>query len=195
MDKGQRELYASGTIRIPTLVEAMALTCELDWLVNLDIKSLPEMPAGLLQAVIEAVEQTGAAERVLLSSFDHRVLADFAALTEQAGPAVRGVPRGVLTATPLVQPHRYVTELVGAQTYHVSAECLGAYSLDYLRRPSAETLRREELEELRMHGIPVLVYTVNDIRPGGLADHLAALGVHGIFTDDPAGLVTRFTRT
>ncbi len=37
----------------------------------------------------------------------------------------------------------------------------------------------------------MLVYTVNDSRPGGLADHLAELGVDALFTDDPVPIVAR----
>lgn len=41
-------------------------------------------------------------------------------------------------------------------------------------------------------GIPVLVYTVNDTRRGGVAEHLAELGVAGVFTDDPAAMSQLF---
>jgi glycerophosphoryl diester phosphodiesterase len=193
VDERRRALYGSGKVRVPTLVDALELTCALDWLVNVEIKSLPESPPGLVEAVIRAIEQTGAADRVLLSSFDHHQLHLLASLTALADPAVQSIPLGVLTATPLAQPHLYVTEVVGAQTYHISAQCLGADSLEYRCRPSAQTLTWAELASLKSRGIPILVYTVNDARPGGLADHLGELGVDGIFTDDPAGILARFT--
>jgi glycerophosphoryl diester phosphodiesterase len=102
------------------------------------------------------------------------------------------IPRGALTATPLVQPHRYVRELVGAQTYHLSTQCLGADSVEYRRRASAATLRGGEIEGLKSFGIPILVYTVNDGTRGGLADHLAELGIDGVFSDDPASLLSLY---
>ena len=40
--------------------------------------------------------------------------------------------------------------------------------------------------------IPVLVYTVNDAAPGGLAAHLAAAGVLGLFSDTPRSLGALF---
>ncbi len=148
--------------RIPTLAQALRLTADLDWLVNVEIKSFPESPPGLVEAVLNAIEQTGTADRVLLSSFDHRDLTHVAELLPRAYAGLGFMPRGVLTANPLVQPHRYVRELVGAQTYHISAQCLGADSVEYRRRPSPATLRGGDIDGLKSYGIPILVYTVND---------------------------------
>ena len=53
-------------------------------------------------------------------------------------------------------------------------------------------VERELLAALNRSGIPVLVYSVNDFRPGGLADNLSAIGAAGLFTDDPDGM-SRFT--
>jgi glycerophosphoryl diester phosphodiesterase len=40
--------------------------------------------------------------------------------------------------------------------------------------------------------VPVLVYTVNDARPDGLAVHLAEAGVAALFSDDPGPIIRRF---
>jgi glycerophosphoryl diester phosphodiesterase len=192
LDESRRRLYRSGAIRVPSLLDALSLTVELDWLVNVEIKSFPESPPGLVEAVLDGIERTGAADRVLLSSFDHRDLVRIAALAGQRHPSLVEIPRGALVAAPLAAPHRYLTELVRAQTYHVSTQCLGAESLAYRRRSSSTSLRGEDLALLKQSGIPVLVYTVNDARAGGLADHLAELGVAGLFTDDPNGVLGRF---
>jgi glycerophosphoryl diester phosphodiesterase len=180
------------SIRIPSLTQALRLTAELDWLVNVEIKSFPESPPGLVEAVLNAIDETETADRVLLSSFDHSDLRRVAELLPSSYPGLGFVPRGALAATPLVQPHRYVRELVGAQTYHLSARCLGADSVGYRRRASAARLRGGEIEGLKSHGIPMLVYTVNDGTRGGLAEHLAELGIDGVFSDDPASLVSLF---
>jgi glycerophosphoryl diester phosphodiesterase len=179
-------------IRIPTLAQALRLTADLNWLVNVEIKSFPESPTGLVEVVLNAIEQTGTADRVLLSSFDHHDLRHVAELLPRAYPGLGFVPRGVLTANPLLQPHRYVRELVGAQTYHISAQCLGADSVEYRRRPSPATLRGGDIDGLKSYGIPILVYTVNDGARGGLAEHLAELGVDGLFSDDPARILSLF---
>ncbi len=184
----RREHYRSGKIRIPTLVEALELTLELDWLVNVEIKSFPDDPPCLVEAVLEAIERTGSASRVLLSSFDHRDLVRVAAMARHQHLSLQPISLGALVDTPLANPRAYVTGTVGVDAYHVSARSLGSESVAYRHHPSLGSLRGEDVEELRSAGIPVLVYTVNDHGPGGLADHLASLGVAGLFTDDPAGM-------
>ena len=186
-----RALRQTDPVRVPTLVDALALTAELDWLVNVEIKSFPESPPGLTKAVLEAIARTGTSSRVLLSSYDHRELARIPSLLSAGDQQLLSIPRGVLTSTPLFRPDEYVTGIVGAQTYHTSASSLGAESIAYRRRPCAEMLQSEGLAELRAAGVPILVYTVNDHLPGGLGEHLAKLGVDGLFTDDPGGMKAR----
>lgn len=183
--------YRSGGVRIPSLREALELTSELDWLVNVELKSFPERPPGLIDAVLTEVVATGTADRVLVSSFDHRDLVRFRDGAAALGPAFRAIPLGALVWTPLYRPFDYLARTLGANTYHVSAESLGVESLAYRRAPSPDRLRGDEVAELRGRGIPVLAYTVNDRSPGGVADHLASIGVSGLFTDDPAGLHSR----
>ena len=93
---------------------------------------------------------------------------------------------GTLTATPLYRIHEYATEIVGADTVHVSAAVLGSKSIAYRRSRSAGSLA--DLSLLKDNGIPVLVYTVNEHGLGSLADHLAEQGARGLFTDDPHGM-------
>jgi glycerophosphoryl diester phosphodiesterase len=176
--------FTSGSVRVPTLAEALRLTAELDWLVNVEVKSFPTTPGGLLGAVLELVAATGTAGRVLISSFDH---AEIARCVRH--PLGRGLATGVLALTPLDRPERYVRDEVGALAYHPSAEVLGAGSNAYRRAPASHTLRHDDLAALRARGVPVLVFTVNDARPDGLAAHLAAAGVDALFSDDPRGLV------
>jgi glycerophosphoryl diester phosphodiesterase len=191
LTRDREELYRSGQVRVPTLEEALRLTVELDWLVNVEIKSFPENPPLLVEAILDAIERTGSASRVLLSSFDHRDLLLAADLARHRC-SFRSSPMGALVHTPLAHPGSYLKDTLAVDTYHVSAESLGAGSVSYRRHPAPESLRGEDLRELNSAGIPVLVYTVNDHRSGGLAEHLAALGVAGIFTDDPAGMRERF---
>ncbi|WP_165222726.1 glycerophosphodiester phosphodiesterase [Aquisphaera insulae] len=187
IEADRRAFFESGRIRIPTLVEALALTSELDWLVNVELKSFPESPPGLVEAVVEAIRRTGTEGRVLLSSFDHR---DVARLVHMAAGGTCP-PRGILVDTPLFRPAEYIRDIVGAQTFHASADCLGAGSIAYRRSPSAASLCGAEVAELRRASIPTLVYTVNDSRQGGLAEHLAAIGVAAIITDDPGAVSER----
>ncbi len=52
-----------------------------------------------------------------------------------------------------------------------------------------ERLNAPLVEEAKSRGLPILVYTVND---RGISERLAALGVDGLFTDDPVGMATQF---
>ncbi|QEH34031.1 Glycerophosphoryl diester phosphodiesterase precursor [Aquisphaera giovannonii] len=183
----RRALFESGGVRIPTLAEALGLTVELDWLVNVEIKSFPESPPGLLEAVVRTIRETGSGRRVLVSSFDHRDVARLGELVGEDEPPARGI----LTETPLFRPAEYTGRLVGAQTYHASSGSLGSGSIAYRRSPSTSSLRGDDIRALREAGIPVLVYTVNDSRPGGLGEHLAGLGVDALITDDPAAMAGR----
>jgi len=192
MDGSRRSHYRSGRVRVPTLVAALMLTADRDWLVNVEIKSFPGNPPGIVEAVLDAITQTGTASRVLLSSFDHRDIARIPCLIPPARHALLDIPRGILVATPLFRPHAYLAEIVGAQTFHASAKCLGSESIGYRHRRTAEALWSDGIAELRSRGIPILVYTVNDHQPGGLADHFAELGVAGLFTDDPVGMRSHF---
>lgn len=176
---------ASGDVRVPSLRECLELTAELDWLANVESKSFPDPDPRLLGAIREGIGAAGGGERLLLSSFDHDDIA--------GGAWSRlGVATGALTTTPLHGPGRYVREVVGADCFHPSAQALGAASRRYRRSPGPGRLRAADLEALRACGVPVLVYTVNDPSPGGLADHLARAGVSGLFTDDPGGLLRLF---
>ena len=168
-----RRLFASGTVRIPRLDEALDLTRDLDWRINVELKTFPEPDPGLLPAVFEAIDRTGTAGRVLLSCFDH----DDAARSVRTRPEI---PVGVLSETPLHRPSFYVREVVGGWSYHPSASALGATSPAYRTRPEAASLRFLDGD------LPTWVYTVND---PVLARHLADLGVTGIFTDDPGGIM------
>jgi glycerophosphoryl diester phosphodiesterase len=185
-----RACFASGAVRVPTLAEALRLTVELDWLVNVELKSYPSTRPRLLEAVLEVVAATAASGRVLISSFDH---AHVACCVQH--PHGRALATGVLAASPLEQPERYVRDELGALAYHPSAEAIGAGSEAYRQAPAANALRVDDIAALHARGIPVLVYTINDAAPDGLAAHLTAAGVDALFSDNPGGLLTLFGHT
>jgi glycerophosphoryl diester phosphodiesterase len=177
MGAGDHEAFASGRVRVATLEEALALTADLDWLANVEIKSGHDGDFALLDAVLGVVERLGIADRVLVSSFDHVEVA-------RAAASGLGVATGVLAAAPLYRPAEYVRRL-GADAYHASASALGAGGAAYLRGRSARSLRGVDLDECRRGGVPVLAYTVNECGAEKMAGHLAEAGVAGLFTDDP----------
>jgi glycerophosphoryl diester phosphodiesterase len=185
LDPSWIEHCGSGCVRVPTLAEALVLTSEQDWLVNVEIKSFPERPPGLVDRVLHEVAATGTASRVLISSFDHSDIA-------VANRPAREHALGILTATPLYRIDLYAGKIVGAETVHVSAPVMGAESVAYRRGGGAPSLKLDLCLSLRARGIPVLVYTVNDHGHASLAEHLAEIGVDGLFTDDPRGMKQSF---
>ena len=135
LDATHVERYRSGQVFIPTLAEALTLTREHDWLVNVEIKSFPEQPPGLVGRVMEVIEATDTADRILISSFDHNDIVT-------ARHSGRRYALGILTTTPLYRIDAYATGMVGADTVHVSTEELvgvGLVSSRVPRRPSGAT--------------------------------------------------------
>jgi glycerophosphoryl diester phosphodiesterase len=179
------EFYRSGRVAVPTLAEALIFTKERDWLVNVEIKSFPDCPPGLLDRVLEVVALTGTALHVLISSFDHADLA----VANRPG---RNYALGIVTWTPLYRIHEYAARIVCVDTVHLLAESIGSESVRYRRDRRATSLRGEVVAALKGERIPILAYTVNDHGPDSLAEHLAQLGTDGLFTDDPAGLAGYF---
>ncbi|HMB03985.1 MAG TPA: glycerophosphodiester phosphodiesterase family protein [Isosphaeraceae bacterium] len=180
-----RARYRSGMVRVPTLRDALQWTVRCDWLVNVEVKSFPNTDPRLVEAVLAVIDATGAADRVLISSFDHAEVARVAARRPE-------IATGVLAATPLHRPEFYARALVRADAYHPSTLVLGAGADRYRRAPSSRSLRADDLAALGRAGVPTLVYTVNDTLPGGLAAHLVEAGAFGLFTDDPRAMVGLF---
>ena len=158
------QVYQSGGIRIPTLLEVLKRVRALNWLVNVEIK-VDENTSGsaLLDRVLGEILETETDERVLISSFDPAIVAEASRRQRTA--------TGFLTETAIPEPRRYVRDVLHADFYHLSVQALGAST-----HP----------------GVPVFVYTVNDAAEGGKADHLISWPVDGVFTDDPAALLARF---
>jgi glycerophosphoryl diester phosphodiesterase len=181
LDSSVLSRYASGSILVPTLEEALSLTMDLGWLANVEIKSGFSGSSTIVAAVRATIDRLNAVDHVLVSSFDHELLASF---RDESGLAT-----GILISTPLHRPAEYVASL-HADAYHISASALGAGGAEYLRSPSPTNLRRRDVMECRRAGIPTLVYTVNDLE---LAGHLAELGVAGLFSDNPGPLVVGLT--
>ena len=175
-----------GQIRIPTLREALEVTKQWKWWVNVEIKSFPNFSERIVSAVLDEIAALEMAERVLISSFNH----DDVVEARRLAP---GIATGLLVCQPLHRPDMCLKQ-AGVDCYHSSAEVLGSHSDRYHDQATSDRLRWEQLRGLVQRRAPILVYTVNDARPGGLADNLAELGVSAIFSDDPERLVTHFCK-
>ncbi|HEY5140703.1 MAG TPA: glycerophosphodiester phosphodiesterase family protein, partial [Methylococcales bacterium] len=105
-----RELYASGDIKLPTLRQTLELAQANDMMVNIEIKTIPRMYPGLIEAVLQLVGAMGLDRRVLISSFDHEQLVEVRRLNNI-------IATGALTSDRLAKPGDYL-QLLDADAYN-----------------------------------------------------------------------------
>ena len=163
--------YRSGTIRLPTLREALALAASTGMMVNIELKTLPRMYAALAEDVVRLVRMLDLEDRVLISSFDHQQLT----VVRRLSPAVA---TAVLTSDRLAQPAGYL-RLLDADAYNP-----GCYSdYDSLGFGSvAGNLDAGGIRNVRAAGRGVNVWTCND---RDQMRQLIGAGVTGLITDYP----------
>jgi glycerophosphoryl diester phosphodiesterase len=145
---------------VPLVAEVLAA---FDTDVNIEIKAPRLGGAGaLVAAAAKVIKASGRAERVLVSSFD---------------------------PIALFQLHRHLPDVATAYLFH-DAQALplrrgwaGRWAGASLAHPQHTLVDEASLARWHRAGLPVNVWTVND--PAELR-RLAALGVDGVFTDDPA---------
>jgi glycerophosphoryl diester phosphodiesterase len=163
LEPDARRRFASGSVRIPTLAEALDWTRSRRWHANVELKSCPSADPRRIERIVGVLKDADMEGRLLISAFDH---ADLVAIRQ----VWHDVPLGALAATPLANVRRYL-EGLGARFYHVSREIASSRG----EVPIGD-------------GFGIHVYTVNDVKE---AADLAAFGIDGIFTDDPASMVLR----
>ena len=156
----QRELLKYCGEQVVTLEEAVRFTVENDWLLNIEIKDLAGRPGDglVVEKVIAIVRQAGAAERVLVSSFNYDYL-------DRVRRLAKDVRTGVLTQTYQPDPAALMSEL-------------DAFSFN----PSFRAFRPMQIRRLKRKGFGVLVWVLNKPLP---ARAFFAMGADGIFTDFP----------
>ena len=159
------EQAACRGLGVPTLSEALVWTQERRWAVNVELKPLAgddDQASALVAQVVECVERTNTAERVLISSFDLRVLR----ACKRVAPHLS---RAVLVEKAPPEPLALLTEL-GARVYHPH---ISAYD-----QALARALRNE--------GITVNVWGAErEEQEKALSKDV---WVNGIFTDYPQRL-------
>jgi glycerophosphoryl diester phosphodiesterase len=155
--------YGSGSVRIPTLLEALSWTRDSQWLVNVEIKPTETDSERLISAVLSDLERTRAWDFVTISSFDHSVV-------EIIADRESRVATGALISGPHDCP---------------DAGWLAHHRVDAVHGPPGT--------ESIVSGFPWLVYTVNDAAINGMATRLARANVTGLFTDDPVSMTALFS--
>lgn len=153
--------------RAPTLRQALELTRDNNWRVNIELKEQPTEALGrvLVEKTVALVQELGmnSDDSVAISSFRHEYL----------------------TATRALDPNIPIQALTSTEIDNL-AEYLGALGTNACN-PKSEVWNARELAELRQSGILFNVWTVNDESE---MRELVEAGVHGIITDYPQRLVS-----
>ncbi len=149
-------------LQIPTLEEALVLTKNNQWRVNVEIKDLSRTPgdADVVEKVVALIEKLDMVDRVIVSSFNH----DYLSRSKAANPKIA---TAVLVDKHVDDPISLVNQYA-AQGFNPSIKTIG--DLEIVR-------------SLRDAGIDVYVWTVNDEND---IRHLIEAGATGIITDDTA---------
>lgn len=166
-----RQFYASGDIKLPTLRQTLELAVATEMMVNVEIKTIPRMYSGLTKAVVQLVEAMGLDHRVLISSFDHEQLIEVRRLSNV-------IATGVLTSDRLAKPSDYL-RLLDADAYNPG--CYGDYDSIGFGSVSGK-LESSGIMNVRAAGRGVNVWTCNDKYE---MRELILAGVTGLITDFP----------
>ena len=145
---------------IPTLDQALELTCRADRLVNLELKDLTGRvgDTSVAEKTVEAVARAKAKDRVLISSFNRDYLDRVKTLDPDL---LLGLLHDQYEPDPLT-----LFRQTPADFFH----------------PGAGNLTPDQFREFGRAGVPVLVWTVND---PAQAKEFLAVGAAGIITDFP----------
>lgn len=149
--------------RIPALAEVLAL-CKGRIAVNIEVKTeavTDAVSGGIEERCLKIVDETGMREHVVYSSFDSRAVLHFKQIDQDAPVAVL-----------------YEKKQHGSRLPSEIVQSLGADAFNCSRRE----LSGKWLADLKIRGIPVHIYTVNDEKN---MRRLLDLGVNGIFTNRP----------
>ena len=161
VDSSDLSAYAGEPV--PTLREALQFIAERRWLIDVEIKPTEGIdPEEVARNLLALIEETGTAERVMVSSFDHGILRAI----KDLDPAI---PIGALSIFAPFDPLAYLDDL-RADVY----------------LPSLVGFTEGLLLELRDAGIGVHLWTYNAEEQ---LERLARTpGVTGIYTDYPQRL-------
>jgi len=152
------EAFAGETIA--TLDEVLDI-CPEDVLLNIEIKNIPIIHAGIEDRVIHCLSRHNRQENILISSFDHQALEKVQALAPQ-------LQLGLLLYYRLLRPWEYAKSS-GLKLRSV--------------HPNMIYVDQTFIDEIHKLGLEVYPYTVNHIDE---YSRLVDLGVDGVFSNNPA---------
>ena len=149
-------------IRIPTLEQALVLTKNLDWAVNVEIKDHAHLIGHrtVTKDVLDLIRRLDMVDQVIISSFQHQYLLECHELCPDMATGA------------LVETMRPADPVALCRDLRVNAY-----------HPDRLILAPGDLAHLRDAGFAINVWTVNDMQE---AQQLVADGATGIITDFPA---------
>ncbi|MGN7386997.1 glycerophosphodiester phosphodiesterase [Sporosarcina sp. SAFN-015] len=152
---------------IPTLKEVLDIFDSTDHKLNIELKSDIFPYEGMVQKVLELIEERQLESRVIISSFDHTAIQ----LVKRINPQIE---TAALFMEVLVHPLDYL--------HKIPADAL------HILFPAAI---RPSITEVIKSGMPVRTFTVND---ESYATILKQAGVQSIFTDYPEKMANFFSK-
>lgn len=147
--------------RIPTLRQVIDFLNETGMHANIELKGNEQGAEGahrLIRRVAEELERLDAKSQIIISSFNHLILAEFKKYAPQWTVAC------LWEDCALYEDWKTIMELVGAEYIH----------------PEDKNLSREKVQAFKAAGYGVNVWTVND---KARINELFNWGVNGVFTD------------
>lgn len=150
---------------IPTLGEVLDIFQETAHRLNIELKTNIFPYDKLLEKVIASADKRGMTERLILSSLNHEDV--------QKACKETSIESAILTSQVLVDAYDY-GRVIGTNRIHL---------------PLPAAFRKTATDALRKGAI-VYVYTDNDLQ---YAEELQQIGIHGIITNHPEIMLTKFS--
>ncbi len=162
-----RKRYASGNIKLPTLKQTLDFARHADMMVNIELKTQPNVTTELAERVVKLVESMKMDHQVLISSFTHDQLRTVRQLTKTIAIAL-------LTSDKIENLNEYL-QLLDADAYHPN--CYTEFDSKEIRK-----LNLDEIMPVRECGCYVNVWTCNNKDD---MKQLVAAGATGLISDFP----------
>ncbi len=166
-----KTLYASGTIKIPTLKETLALARKLSLMVNIELKSPCQDSQALIAGVLAIIEAEQMESEIIISSFDHSYLKAVKKLSKT-------IPIAVLTDPLMSAPITFLRKLQ-ANTFNLG--CYWEFPTQSFDSVAGRNYLKN-ITKLRKHAVNVNIWTCNN--PTEM-QYLLAMGITGIISDYP----------
>ena len=179
LDLGSRFSPRFRGTKIPTLEEFLTFVEETDITVlNIELKSPKENETGIVRSTVEAVKAHGLFDRLILSSFDAKLLVEAKELDESIKTGYLYSPE-----KPCTYKNRMLTRPIEF------AKSIGADAL----HPMYNYVSRQYVDKAHEAGLEVNTWTINSV---SMIERMISYGVDGIITNFPdvaKGLLEKHT--